>query len=347
MNEMKKSLKKFYGSSKSPDKSILWVAGGFLAFAIVMLLLFLLNIDKHTAGSKYLSIYFLILFFEMPLLMLTLYCFQKKVEVDRFKFFKYTSLILSLVALSVIMMPVGLFVFLLHRLKFRNIYNYVCLYFVAATFSLFINVLIGALMYSQIKKLLYFDPLAIILTSLFLLNYFLMGIIGCWFFKHKVNKHEKIAKSNPSKNDEHLLIANNFKHDGVHFQKELYVLNYVIISFGTLAIHIFNLNYLFCNFNEEAIKYVENSVLYSFALYTAFDCLYEKWRKNLDEKSEITELKAEISVLQTNFSNTLSKIDLIQQTNSNQEQKSNSINNSHNSGSKCKNHSKQKSRRKR
>lgn len=191
---MKKSLNEFYASNETPDRSIIWVGLGFLVFAIIMLVVFIGNLDRHVLGTEILSIYLIVLFFEMPMLMISTYFFQKKSSANSFRTIKYTSFCFSVVIFCITLIPVAVFLFVLDKLKFRNIYSYINLYGGATVISLFINILFGAILWNGLIKLNWLEPLPIVSLGIFTLNYIVMKFIGFIYFKFKISGYEKKAK---------------------------------------------------------------------------------------------------------------------------------------------------------
>lgn len=298
---MKKSLNEFYASNETPDRSIIWVGLGFLVFAIIMLVVFIGNLDRHVLGTEILSIYLILLFFEMPMLMISTYFFQKKSSANCFRTIKYAAFCFSVVIFCITLIPVAVFLFVLDKLKFKNIYSYINLYGGATVISLFINILFGTILWNGLIKLDWLEPLPIVSLGIFTLNYFVMKFIGFIYFKFKISGYEKKAKKNKEQQELWISLANSTSADRIHYQKELYVLNFAIISFGTLVLYCFNLKYLFNGIDPKFVDHLKSSILYGFALYTAFDRLYDKWKKTFDDKREIKELKFEIETLHNGY----------------------------------------------
>ncbi|WP_340387397.1 hypothetical protein [Paenibacillus sp. FSL E2-0151] len=78
-------------------------------------------------------------------------------------------------------------------------------------------------------------------------------------------------------------------------------MNFAIIALGSAAIYFIKLELIF---PDVPIAQVRSSILYSFALYTAYDRLFDKWKKSLSKEEkkalkEQTDMKSLEEELQT------------------------------------------------
>jgi hypothetical protein len=278
MNIMNKKFTDLYGSNENSDKSILWVGLTLLIVMTALLLLFFLGNIKIGLFEKTIAIYFFVLFFEMSLLMIALYYFHKKEGKDKWKIIRYSFIIFSLLLFSLTFFPFAIALFLLDKAKFYNVYRYVELYSISVVLSLFVTSLTSIILYLSLSVLLPFsNPAVITLTFAFIANYLLMRMVGSLYFKLKIYLNKRKMKKSADhqiylSNQESLMSAKE------HLKKELYVFNFVIIAFGSTVVYFINFAELF-NISVDKLDEFRNGLLYSFALYTAFDRLKDKWSR--------------------------------------------------------------------
>ncbi len=290
-------IKNYYGSEKNPDKTILWIALSFFIFAGVFLLLLIFNLNKHTAMMFIVSVYFIVLYFEASFVMTSLYFFQKEKDKDKRKVFKYSFLALAVIPFILTLLPVTIILAILGKLKYINLYKHYLLYITSLIIAAFLSLLLSGVLFLFLLKFNYFNSLCIFIFSVFILNFVFMKSIIWIYFKFKITKFNKRIKIDPSKQDIFNRMIEKSRHDSIHMQNEVYVLNFVYIAVGTAMIYFLHMPVvmkdIYERLNLSTIKDLKESVLFSFALYTAFDRLYDKWKKSLVDKFEKREVLIE------------------------------------------------------
>lgn len=127
--------------------------------------------------------------------------------------------------------------------------------------------------------------MTVCLTFSFIMNYILLKLSGsCYLYLSRVFLRSK------RKLKHGVITAETFddwenRHNQLkkEFMGVIYVMNFAIIALGSAAIYFIKLELIF---PDVPIAQVRSSILYSFALYTAYDRLFDKWKKSLSKEEK-------------------------------------------------------------
>ncbi|HEX2986135.1 MAG TPA: hypothetical protein VHO71_04895 [Caproiciproducens sp.] len=268
-------FKNSYGS-RERDKNILICS---LAFGIAALLfLILVSIIKPKDIFDYYFTYYLILIFVlMALLFISFYFYYKKQNCTKYiilkKALSYVSIILFLFAIS----PVVVIILLLIKLGFVTSIKHIGLYIFPLLISMITIPTVLIYGYTALLNYSYLNATCISLTLALFIFMLTFKFTGFVYFKIVINRNRK------HNNDK----AISLEAEEKVFYKEIYVFSFVIITLATVIIYCFNFPSSSALSSLE-IKDIKDNILYSFAIYLAFDQIHDKWKSaNLEPSNKI------------------------------------------------------------
>lgn len=301
------SISDFYGKNDNPDISKLWIS---IIMLIISLCTFLFSINIESIDMKgYLGkwafSYISIVIFATAVLMSSYYFFEKKEGSSKYKSIRKLYFLVALLLLMIAFLPITITLFVLNRLNMETLFRYNGLYCISLIVSLSINAFLSILVYVYSEFLFgnYIDSMTVCLTFSFIMNYILLKLSGsCYLYLSRVFLRSKW------KLKQGVITAETFddwenRHNQLkkEFMGVIYVMNFAIIALGSAAIYFIKLELIF---PDVPIAQVRSSILYSFALYTAYDRLFDKWKKSLSKEEkralkEQTDMKSLEDELQT------------------------------------------------
>jgi len=278
------NISQFYGKNEKPDYSKLWISA-IMTLLSIGLLIALVTVDTNEINGHFMVWafgYLSIFIFAVALVITSFFYFEKTEGSEKYKFIRKVFLIVALLILAVVCIPLTIALFVLNKLNMGTLFRYSGLYGISLILSFLINATLFVLLfnYLQITFGNYVNAMTISFTVLFILNYFILKLSGtCYFYFSKAfTRRKKKLKQGTISNEVFDTLELRDRQAKAEFMKVIYVMNFAIIAVGSAAIYFINLEQIFPNIYMEQLR---SSILYSFALYTAFDRLWDKWKKSL------------------------------------------------------------------
>lgn len=286
------TISEFYGKNERPDISKLWVSIIMLLFSLGMFFVILTAEPNEVSGIlvKWAFSYLSIFIFTVALFISSFYYYEKKEGSVKYKFIRQMYFLLTLMIFIIAFLPLTITFFVLNKLKMETLFRYSSLYGISLIISLLINTVLCIFLYSYLQIAFgdFADSMTICLTFLFIMNYFVLKLSGaCYFYFSKVfTRRKKKLKEGIISSEKFDYLENRDRQVKEEFMSVIYVMNFAIIAIGSAAIYFVNLEKIF---PDIPVMQLRQSILFSFALYTAFDRLWDKWKKSLgsDKKAQM------------------------------------------------------------
>ena len=264
-----------YGSKKNQDKAII-LSGTLINIFIIALYIWLYYSPVISPVPIIVLIYIFITYLSAGFSMIAMYFFLNEKTMHRFESLKRTFLYISLLAFLLASSPALILVYatysILNITKFKNVVAYFSIY----CFCFFLNpfsCLILFLFFRSFSIKINFNPISTATFFTFVLNYFLHRFIIYLYFCYKKNKERKLlikGKITQKDCDEQI---NGYSKDYIQSKNELYILNFLVLAVITFVFTCVNLDGTILS--SDMLR----DISAAFALFIAFDRLYDKWKK--------------------------------------------------------------------
>lgn len=267
-----------------------------VVFAIIWVML-IYKWNNNNVFLRIFFVYFLIIFTELSLVMIATYYFFKQEGSNKWRLIRYPFMFIVYLLFVITFFPVTTAMYMLQKNGFYIMTKHPEIYFFSIAISLFVNTfLCGYVTYLVATYVEIFKPTVVLFLLLFVMNSFfilwfgkLFLAIGLQFNKFRMKRRGELQKA--KKIRELFIKSEEIKNQ---FKKELYVFNFAIIAIATAVLYLLDFEQILCllgfedtlkNLDKNAVGEIQQSLLYSFALYTAFDRMRDKWKKTLKDKN--------------------------------------------------------------
>ncbi len=238
-----------YGSEEKSNSAALVIGTIFVGIAILIILaIYYVNVDIYINVARW---YFMALFLSASLFSFSSYFFFKKKNSGKFKGVKYRAFIISLVILAIVFLPVAVLAFITERIKFDYFFPHSEKYIIAIFIPMIVACLIWPIAFLSLVAISWLNASTI--AALF--SFF----IWTWGGRFILSLYKRIGKYR----------LKGEVYDSI--KKDLYVGIFAMITFFTLVVNCINF--------VEPYSSMVKGVTSAFAIYIAFDRLYNKWDK--------------------------------------------------------------------
>ncbi|QOS80867.1 hypothetical protein JNUCC31_08355 [Paenibacillus sp. JNUCC31] len=280
-------ISKFYGKNEDTDKTQLWISAIIFLFSLG---LFVISFtaegnDFNQIFIKWACTYLSIFMFSVALFMSSFYYFGKKEGAKKYNFLRKSYFLVSMIIFIIAFLPLTITFFILNKINMETMFRYSGLYAISLTISVFINSLLFVLLYFYLLVSFndYINSITICTTFVFFMNYFIMRVSGKMYFylKNVFGRRKWKLKKGIISSEIFDTLEYRDKTAKREFMSVIYVMNFAIIALGSMVAYFIKIENIYLN---SIVNELKTAILYSFALYTAFDRLWDKWKKSLVDK---------------------------------------------------------------
>lgn len=245
----KNFLDSLYGSEEKTNTAALVIGTIFGGIAILIIMAILsIKVDVFTNVARW---YFMALFLSASLFSFSSYFFSKKKNNSKFKGVKYVAFIISLALLAIVFLPITFLAFITQRIKFDYFFPHSTKYVIAIFIPMIVALLFWLIAYFSLAKVLWLNASTIAALIAF--------FVWTWGGRFILFLYKKIGKYR----------LNGEVYASV--KKDLYVSVFAMITFFTIVVN--------CISFVEPYSSMMKGFTSAFAIYIAFDRLYNKWDK--------------------------------------------------------------------